>query len=250
MPIKRVALFRTCLIDLFRPSAATASAQLLKSCGYSVHTPSSQTCCGQPGYNAGDLSGARQIAKNTIHCLSAYDKVIVPSGSCAGMIKNHYPSLFEGEAAQEKEWHAANRLAAKTEELSMFLAKHMPENKRTSITELLCYHPSCSSLREMNATDQPARLLKQCCNVEPSRFSGENVCCGFGGMFSIKYSSISVRLADDKLNALLAAKASIVVSADMGCLLQLAGRAKRRKLALAFYHISEVLAGHKNIPPI
>lgn len=255
---RKLALFLSCLVTMFRPAVAKAGIKLLSSCGYDVAVPHAQTCCGQPGYNSGNLTAARQVARRTMRCLAPYGKVIVPSGSCAGMIKKHYPALFEdADGTPEKnraEKQAALELAAKTEELTSFLAGEaglaQTGYKTTAPQEPLSYHHSCSSLRELGVKQQPLQLLQECCGMETKELPHAEVCCGFGGTFCIKYPRISARMADDKLDEVMEAKACLVTAADMGCLLQLAGRAKKRKLPLSFYHISELLAGDTNTPSI
>ena len=250
-PHKQVALFVTCLVDMFRPSIAAAGIKLLSVCGYEVETPRAQTCCGQPGYNSGNLNMARQVAEYTIKCLEPYKQVIVPSGSCAGMIKRHYPALFPKESPNHRR---AQNLADKTWELTSFLAGPAAlgnkDYQAAPPTEPLGYHYSCSSLRDLGIKREPLELLQQCCGVQPEDMSQAETCCGFGGAFCVKYPRISGRMADDKLSAALAAEVGTITAADMGCLLQLSGRAKRRGYKLSFYHISELLAGQAHPPSI
>ncbi len=232
-----VALFITCIVELLRPSIITASTKLLAQAGYRVVIPPRQTCCGQPGYNSGSQAAARSVAAVTIRLLEPYEQVVLPSGSCASMIINHYPKLFGDQEMKEK----AERLAAKTYELTSFLAKSSSPKTSKSAAGSIGYHHSCSCLRELDIKNEPLQLLQHHCNIN-AKSLGES-CCGFGGTFCVKYPHISARMADDKLNEALDLGVETLTSADMGCLVQLAGRAKKHRYSLSFYHISEILSG-------
>ena len=248
---KNIALFVTCLVEMFRPSVAAASIKLLSACGYKVETPRGQTCCGQPGYNSGNLGMACQVAEHTISCLEPYRQIIVPSGSCGGMIKRHYPTLFPQDGPNRRR---AQDLADRTWELASFLAGPARLGDKGYKTEPpaepVGYHHSCSSLRDLDIEKEPLDLLRNCCGIKPKEMLHKETCCGFGGTFCVKYPRISGRMADDKLSAALAAEVGTVAAADMGCLLQLSGRAKRCGHKLSFYHISELLAGQTHLPSV
>lgn len=239
-----VALFVTCLVDLFRPSAAFAAVKLLQDAGSVVDAPAAQTCCGQPAYNSGDQAGAKALAAHTIRVLIDYDYVVLPSGSCAAMLKHHYPALLAGDAAMAAK---ARTLAARTYELTQFLhdvMQYAPPARQPAGG--VTYLDSCSGLRELGIRPQPRALLG-------SRVmeSGESeVCCGFGGTFCVKYTDVSAAIADKKLDALGASGADLVLGGDLGCLMHLAGRAARRGSPLQFRHVAEVLAGDAHTPAI
>jgi len=237
-----IALFTTCIVELLRPSIITASIKLLTQAGYGIVVPSRQTCCGQPGYNTGNQVAARSVAARTIHLLESYERIVLPSGSCASMIIHHYPKLFSDQKMKKR----AERLAAKTYELTSFLANSPSSKTSKTVADFLGYHHSCSCLRELDIKNEPLQLLQQHCRINAKSLSES--CCGFGGTFCVKYPHISARMADDKLNEALDLGVETLTSADMGCLVQLAGRAKRRRHSLSFYHISEVLSGqwHKS----
>ncbi|MFK7830733.1 MAG: (Fe-S)-binding protein [Congregibacter sp.] len=238
----KVALFVTCLADLMRPSVAQASLRLLTAAGCEVSVPKSQTCCGQPGYNNGDYRNARSIARQTIELFEPFDYTVLPSGSCAGMLVQHYPKLLSGDWQKR-----AQTLAARVFELTRFLneicnyspamASHAEDTNGVSYA----YHDSCAGLRELNIREQPRHLLSKA-GIVVQELEQRDVCCGFGGTFCAKMPSISAKMADDKLADLEGTGAKTLVGGDLGCLLALEGRASRRRLPLEFLHVAELLA--------
>ena len=236
---RSVALFVTCLADLMRPTVAFAALQLLEEAGCEVVVPEGQTCCGQPEYNSGNRAGATALARRTIEQLEPYQYVVIPSGSCAGMLRHHYPRLLQDE------WQArAVALAERVHELTSFLHDHVDYRpRRHSQTRSVTYHDACAGLREMGVREQPRGLLRAA-GVEVTELQQRDVCCGFGGTFCAKMPEISSAMSDDKLEAISHTGASEVVAGDLGCLLALAGRARRRGDDLRFWHIAEVLAGN------
>jgi L-lactate dehydrogenase complex protein LldE len=242
LPI-RVALFVTCLIDLFRPSAASAAVKLLEEAGCSVAVPASQTCCGQPAYNSGDRETAREIAKQVIAAFETFPRVIVPSGSCAGMLSKHYPQLFDQET--EPSWHArATGFASRVRELTSFLADELHvEFAGRAYPRRVTYHDSCSSIREVGVASQPRKLLQSLDGITLVEMSDRDVCCGFGGAFSIKYPAISNAMVSQKLDRALETKADVLTGADLGCLMNIAGKASREGKAIEVRHVAEILAG-------
>jgi len=235
----RVALFVSCLVNVFRPSVAEAAVTLLERAGCEVEVPLEQSCCGQPGYNAGAIAAARPLAQNLIRCFEGYDYVVAPTGSCAGMIKAHYPRLL----ADMPEWRErAQALAVKTHELTHFLHSVMAYTPSpvTGVASMT-YHDSCAGLRELGIRAQPRALLAQA-GVPVSEMQGTEVCCGFGGAFCTKLPEISAAMADEKLAHAIATGAATMAGGDLGCLLHLAGRASAVGVALEFRHVAEVLA--------
>jgi L-lactate dehydrogenase complex protein LldE len=237
----RVGLFVTCLVDLMRPSIGFAAITLLKQAGCDVEVPRAQTCCGQPAWNSGDDKNAAAIARQVVDAFEGFDYVVAPSGSCAGMIRVHYPEALAGDAVYSKR---AQALAEKTHELVSFLVRvrsvsAIPATCKTRV----CYHDSCSSLREMQVNSEPRQLLAGIDHLELHELRDRNDCCGFGGLFSVKYPEISERMADDKIADAQNTGAKIIVSADLGCLLHLEGRIARRELPIRTMHIAEILAG-------
>ena len=236
-----VALFVTCLIDLFRPSVGFAAVKLLEAAGCTVHVPATQTCCGQPAYNGGDRADARAIARQVLDAFEGYDYIVAPSGSCAGMIRKHYPALFADDAVLAAR---AEALAARTYELVAFLHDVRGVREVEARYEgVVTYHDSCSSLRELGIREQPRSLLASVAGLRLTELEGEEVCCGFGGTFSVKYPDISVEMVTRKVRAAGATGADTLLGGDLGCLLNIAGRLKREGAALRARHVAEVLAG-------
>ncbi len=237
----RVGLFATCLMNLFRPNVGFAAVKLLEDAGCSVEVPLAQTCCGQPGYNAGDFDAARALAKQVIAAFEGFDYVVGPSGSCMATIRHDYPKLF----ADDADWRPrAEALAAKSFELLSFLAD--VRGVRTVAADYagtVTYHDSCSGLRELGVKAQPRLLLGSVGGLKLAEMSDTEVCCGFGGSFCVSYPEISGRMADDKLACVAATGADTLLGGDLGCLLHLAGRLKRCGSPVKVFHTAEVLAG-------
>lgn len=238
----KVGLFVTCLVDLLRPRIGFAAIRLLQAAGCEVVVPASQTCCGQPAWNAGDRRAARLLAEKLIAEFAGCDHVVAPSGSCAGMIRAHSPDLFADDAAWRER---AAALGARTYELSDFLltvAKldKMPGDFTGSVT----YHDACSGLRELGAKAQPRALLARLPGVALTEMNGAEECCGFGGTFSVKFGDISARLAEKKCDNVRASGADAVVLGDLGCMLNIEGKLRRMgDEKTRVLHIAEVLAG-------
>ena len=232
-----VGLFVTCLADLFRPSVAFASIKLLEEAGCNVEVPLQQTCCGQPAYNTGALADTRPLAKKVIERFAEYHYLVAPSGSCAGMIKHHYPKLF----AEFPDWHGrAVELAERTWEITSFLVEVMkfqaPELDVAGRT--VTYHDGCAGLRELGIKQQPRQLLANC-GVEITELQGTEVCCGFGGTFCAKMPDISEKMVSDKLDNALATGADLLLGGDLGCLMNIAGLASRTGESIEIRHVSE-----------
>lgn len=239
----QVGLFATCLVDAFRPSVGFATAALLTEAGCRVEVPLAQTCCGQPAYNAGDRADARAIAAQVIALFEPFDYVVVPSGSCAGMIRRHYPALFDGDAAMA---HRAAALAGRTWELTSFLTDMCGWDASridAAYAGTVTYHDSCAGLRELGVRDQPRRLLAGIAEAKLAEHDGADRCCGFGGTFCVKYAEISAAMADAKIDAIEASGADLVLAGDLGCLLAIAGRLSRRGSSVRARHVAELLAG-------
>jgi L-lactate dehydrogenase complex protein LldE len=246
----RVALFVTCLVDIHRPAVGFAAIRLLEEAGCRVEVPPSQTCCGQPAYNAGDRATAQDIARRVIDAFLGFDFVVAPSGSCAAMIAQHYPALF---ADVDPDYRArAERLAAKTHELTSFLTDVMGLRAVSARLEARAtYHDSCSGLRELGVKAQPRALLASVAGLTLTEMKEPEICCGFGGAFCVKYPDISTRMVSDKTADIATTGAELVLAGDMGCLLNIAGRLKREGSPVQVRHVAEVLAGMTHeAPPI
>ena len=244
----RVGLFVTCLVDLFRPSVGFAAVKLLEAAGCTVAVPRAQTCCGQPAYNSGDRADTRAIARGVIDAFEGFDYVVAPSGSCAGMIREHYPALFEDEPATA---HRAHGLARRTYELVSFLRDVRGMTTVDARYDgTVTYHDSCSGLRELDVKRQPRELLASVDGLSLVELPGAETCCGFGGTFCVKYPDISNRMVDDKAKDIEATGAGTLLAGDMGCLLNMAGKLKRREATVRVRHVAEVLAGMTDTPAI
>ena len=245
-----VGLFVTCLANVFRPSVVEASRRLLEEAGCLVSVPLTQTCCGQPGYNAGDIKSAVPLARQVIETFERFDYVVLPSGSCGGMIAHHYPGLFENDS----HWKArSDALAKKTFEVTSFLADVLDVHFTGGVDlgpRVVTYHDSCAGLREMRIKQQPRRLLKERCNLDIAEMPGTEVCCGFGGTFCAKMPEISLAMADEKLANARAVGATTLVGGDLGCLLNLAGRAAFQGNRLEVRHVVELLADELEHPAL
>src|SRR5947209_12174831 len=213
----RVALLVTCLVDLFRPSVGFAAIKLLEEAGCTVEVPA-QTCCGQPAYNSGDRADAKAVARQVIATFAGYDYVVAPSGSCAGMVKMHYPEML---ADEPEILPRAEELAARTYELVSFLTDvRGMETVAAQWPRRVTYHDACSGLRELGIKEQPRRLLASMEGVRLNEFPGAEVCCGFGGTFCVKYPEISDKMVTDKAAEIVATGAEAVLAGDLGCLLK------------------------------
>jgi len=243
-----VALFVTCLVDLFRPTVGLAAVRLLEQAGCDVAVPRGQTCCGQPAYNSGDRADSAEIARRTLPVLQPFDYVVAPSGSCAGMIRKHWPMLFENDPEMSK---IAIEVAEKTWELTSFLTDvRGMEAVEAEYDGVAAYHDSCSGLRELGVREQPRKLLRTVAGLTVRDLAHPEECCGFGGTFAVKYPDISGRIVSDKADDIEATGADTLLGGDLGCLMNMAGKLKRRGSAIKARHVAEVLAGETGAPPI
>lgn len=237
----RVALFVTCLVDLYRPSVGFAAIRLLEKAGCQVEVPAVQTCCGQPAYNSGDRQTAKDLARSVIDAFLPYDYTVAPSGSCGGMIGHHYPALFGDEDPHYR--GKAEALAAKTHELVSFLTDVMGmQAVEARYDGVATYHDSCSGLRELGIKAQPRKLLGSVQGLALKELTDPEVCCGFGGTFCVKYPDISTRMVSDKVKDITGTGADTLLAGDLGCLLNMAGRLKREGAPVRVRHVAEVLA--------
>src|SRR5690625_431059 len=243
----RVGLFVTCLVDLFRPAVGFAAVKLLENAGCAVEVPQAQTCCGQPAYNSGDRKDARGVARTALRAFKGLDYVVVPSGSCAGMLREHYPVLFAGKPEEAE----ARALAAKTWELISFLTDVMGvEEAQSRWPARATYHDSCSGLRELGIKQQPRQLLRSVEGLELAEMVEAEVCCGFGGTFCVKYPEISDSIVTKKAENIEGSGAELLLAGDLGCLMNMAGKLQRRGSRVEVRHIAEVLAGQHEEPGI
>lgn len=243
----RVALFCTCLVDTLRPSVGFAAADLIEAAGCTVDVPA-QTCCGQPAFNSGDRATARALAEQVIRAFENFDYVVAPSGSCAGMIKTHYPELFTGEP----DWTGrVDRFCAKVFELISFL---VDVRGMTAVAArydgTVTYHDSCSGLRELGVQAQPRALLTSVAGLTLAEMADSDTCCGFGGTFCVKYPDVSNAIVEKKAAHIVASGADTLLAGDLGCLMNMAGKLQREGRTIAVRHVAEVLAGMGADPAI
>jgi L-lactate dehydrogenase complex protein LldE len=244
----RVGLFVTCLVDTFRPSVGFAAVRLLEASGCHVDVPTGQTCCGQPAYNSGDQVSAKAIALQTIKAFEGYDYVVAPSGSCAGMLKAHYPKLMAGDADAEV---IAKEFAGRVHELISFLTDvRGMTSVASSYQGRVTYHDSCSGLRELGIKSQPRTLLNAIPGVTLVEMAENEICCGFGGTFAVKYPDISNAMVEKKTAHITNTKPDLLLAGDLGCLMNMAGKLKRQNSSIGARHVAEVLADELSSPPI
>jgi L-lactate dehydrogenase complex protein LldE len=228
----------TCLGDVLRPQAGLATVALLRRLGVTVHFPEQQTCCGQPFYNSGFLPGARDLAKHTIQAFADERPVVVPSGSCAAMVKLEYPHLLH----DEPDWHQrALALAERTFELTDFLVNRLGVRDVGACYDgKVAYHYACH-LRGLALKDEAETLIRSVRGVEYVALPQQETCCGFGGSFAVRYPQISGAMVRDKVDCVLQSDAELLVSTDTGCLMNIGGALHRRGLPVRHMHIAELL---------
>ncbi len=236
------------LVDALRPSIGFAALRLLQKAGCRVEVPEAQTCCGQPAYNQGDRADAIGIARRMIQAFAGYEYVVAPSGSCVGMTRVHYEEALAGDPP----WaDRAGRLGARTFEITSFLVDvmgHAPAG--CALDASATYHDSCAGLRELGVFAQPRTLLDRVAGLEMRKLAGNDVCCGFGGTFCVKYPAISNAVVEEKAVAVDRSGAKLLLGGDLGCLMNMAGKLKRQGSAVEVRHVAEVLAGMTDTPPI
>lgn len=243
----KLGLYITCLLDLTRPSAGFAMARLLEQTGAEITIPP-QSCCGQPAYNNGSRKEAIKLAKTTLEAFGDVEKLIVPSASCAGMIRYHYPALLQDEALSWRE--QAADLAAKTLEFTDYLA-NLSENapEVAEFNGRIGFHESCSARREMKVTGA-RKLLGNLKGSELIDLPGNEECCGFGGLFSVKFDEISNAMVANKCRKIIKAAPDLITGVDLGCLMNISGKLRREGANIPVYHIAELLDGDLTAPSI
>lgn len=236
----RVSLFVTCLVDQLFPKIGLAMAGVLERVGYECEFREAQTCCGQPALNSGFPSEARQVARHFLDTFGDAEYIVVPSGSCASMIRHHFPVLFEKEAETAAR---AAAVSSRVYEFSEFLLKvAQVEDVGARFDGPVTYHDSCHALREMNIRQQPRSLLRHVRGLELREMALAEECCGFGGTFAVKFGELSSNMLDGKIQSIARTGAEAVVSIDPSCLMQIEGGLRRRGLPIRALHLAEVLA--------
>jgi L-lactate dehydrogenase complex protein LldE len=234
----KILLMATCLGDVIRPDAAIATVRLLRRLGHEVDFPQSQTCCGQPMFNSGYAELARNQAKHTIEVFKGDNVVVVPSGSCAAMVKVEFPHLF----VEDEQWKKrATELAERTYELSDFLVNKLGVVDVGARYEgKVAYHYACH-LRLLQQQDEVQQLIQNVGGATYVEIERQDQCCGFGGSFAVRYGNISTAMVSDKMSCILATDADAVVSTDAGCLMNIGGRMHREGHSVEVLHIAELL---------
>ncbi|AWK85737.1 (Fe-S)-binding protein [Azospirillum thermophilum] len=233
-----VYYFGTCLVDLFYPEAGMAGIELLQAQGLRVVFPQGQSCCGQPAYNSGHRAEALKVARAQLPLFLEDWPIIVPSGSCAGMMRRHWPDLFRGEPDEARAVAVAGRVWELTQFLVTVLRVRL-EDKGEPVR--VTWHASCHAQREMGVVEEPKALLRQLANVELVELKRERECCGFGGTFAVRHPEISAAMVGDKVEDIAATGAARVVSGDCGCLLNITGALAAGEVPVRGQHIAQFL---------
>ncbi|HEY3363625.1 MAG TPA: (Fe-S)-binding protein [Symbiobacteriaceae bacterium] len=237
----RVSFFATCLVDMFFPDIGESAIRVLRRLDCQVDFPMGQTCCGQPAWNSGFRAESERMAEAVIRAFAGSEYVVAPSGSCAGMIRTVYPALFEGRPELQAQ---ARALAAKTYELTEFLVKVLRVDLRERGAHFdgkVAYHQSCHMTRELGVVAEPYQLLDQVQGVIRHDLERPDLCCGFGGTFSVKQPELSVAMLEDKLSDLDASGADILVGADPACMMHMKGRMRRLGKSQKVIHLAQLL---------
>jgi len=234
----KVYFFGTCVIDAIFPQAGLAAIRLLEREGIRVVFPQKQSCCGQPAFNSGFPDEAREVARRQLHTFNRDYPIVVPSGSCAGMMKHHYPELFAGDRDEKRALGFSSRVF----ELGQFLTdvarvQLIDQGNPLKVT----WHSSCHAMREMGVIEDAKALMSQLANVELAELEREHECCGFGGTFAVKHHLISAAMVRDKIDDIVQTGARRVISGDCGCLLHISGALDKRGLDVTTQHLAEFL---------
>ena len=240
MTAMRASLMITCLGDMFFPEVGVSIVRLLRRLGVTVEFPQGQTCCGLPLFNSGYHAVARRVAARTVALFRDADHVVVPSGSCAWMVRHEYPGLVgEPELARD-----ALRLAARVYELSQFLVRVLGRSEfHSTVRGRVTYHDSCHLLRGLHEAESPREVLRHLAGVEFVELPGADECCGFGGSFAVRLPEVSSQILAKKLSTVEATGAACLVACDAGCLMQMGGGLRRRGSRVRALHLAELLDG-------
>ncbi len=240
-PRLQASLFVTCIVNQFYPEVGVSVVQVLRRLGVEVDFPTGQACCGQPLFNSGFASQARPLAERVVRTFHDRPYVVVPSGSCAAMIRVFYPELLENDPGLLRE---SEELATRVYEFSEFLTQVLGvEEPAAAYRGIATYHPSCHLLRELGVKEGPTDLLGKVAGLELVDLPERETCCGFGGTFSVKYPHISEAMLAEKVNNVVSTGADTLISCDMGCLMHIGGGLSRQQQAVTVRHLAQVLDG-------
>jgi L-lactate dehydrogenase complex protein LldE len=234
----KVALFATCLVDMFRTNVGKSTVELLEHLGCEVEFPKGQICCGQPAYNAGFVKDSKEAMKHMIEVFEDAEYIVSPSGSCAYMFKK-YPEVFRGDPIWEPR---AKKVADKTYELTQFIVDVLHvEDVGAAFDGNVTYHMSCHMTRLLGVKSAPMTLLSNVRGLTYTELPNKDTCCGFGGTFSVKMEQISEQMVDEKVQHIIETGAQYLIGADEGCLMNIRGRAERVGAKVEVLHIAEIL---------
>ena len=243
MPAPSVSLFIPCFVDQLFPETGLATVELLKRAGCDVQYNPEQTCCGQPAFNSGFQHDTKHLAERFIRLFNEAEYVVAPSGSCLSMVKEHYGEL-ELDGSVRDDW---STLRERTFELSQFLVDEL------KITDIggkwdgrVAWHTSCHGYRELGIDQQPRTLFRNVRGIDLVELEDRKQCCGFGGTFAAKFSSLSAAIGDDKLLAIEQSGAQTVTATDDSCLMHIGGMIKKRNIPVEVMHYARILAGEAN----
>jgi L-lactate dehydrogenase complex protein LldE len=235
----KVQLFIPCFIDQLYPQVAFNTVKILEKAGCTVSYNTQQTCCGQPAFNAGFWGESKDVCTKFVQDFDGADFIVSPSASCAGFIRNNYGKLFENNAFQSP----AKKVSSQIFELSEFLVKILGVTALgASFNGKATFHDSCAGLRECNIKAEPRALLSQVEGLELVEMNDNETCCGFGGSFAVKYDTISVAMADQKIDNAIATEAEYIISTDMSCLMHIDGRINHNGQQIKVIHLADILA--------
>lgn len=234
-----VQLFIPCFVDQLYPQTAFNMVAVLEKAGCSVSYNTKQTCCGQPAFNAGFWDEARTVCTKFLKDFSGAEYIVAPSASCVGFVRNYYSKLFENSA-----YHSdVKALSEKIFEFSEFLVNKLGITKfGAELIGKATYHDSCAGLRECKIKGEPRKLLQNVKGLEIVEMEDVETCCGFGGTFAVKFNSISIAMAEQKVEHALATGAQYIISTDVSCLMHLQGYIDNKGYDLKTMHIADVLA--------
>jgi len=237
---KTITLFIQCLVDSMYPEVGQAMVRLFEKLGISVTVPLDQTCCGQPAFNSGYRKEAKIAARRFISIFETAEVIVCPSGSCVDMVKHQYPGLFTEEPAWQKR---AEAVSEKIFELSEYLVDVLGvEDVGARFQGRVTYHDSCHLSRNLGVIEQPRRLIANIRGTQLVEMKNPEKCCGFGGIFSVKYPDISTAILEEKVDNIVAAEVDAVVGCDISCLMNIQGMLSRRNSRIKIMHIAELLA--------
>lgn len=235
-----VDLFIPCFIDQLYPDMGWNVVKILEKAGVKINYNPKQTCCGQPTFNSGYWKSSRKIAEKFLNDFQNDRPILVPSASCAGYVRNHYPELFKDDADKHS---AVERVTRNVVELTDFLVNHLEkDNFDACFPHKVTYHDACSALREYGLKDEPRRLLSNVEGLILKELPDNTTCCGFGGTFMVKFVPISTAMVEQKVENALSTGAEYIISTEASCLLNIESYIKKNELPLKTMHIADVLA--------